>query len=98
MDDDAVRPQPPGHGNGLAIAVPGRVTHQRINGAGVQLGKGRVEPQTSDTRRLPFRRGDGLRVLQHHRLTKGGDLKAQTAAAGRLRGGAVDAGQMQFSL
>ena len=96
MDHHPVRPQPPGHGNGLTIAQPGRVTHQRIDGAGVQLGKGRVEPQAPDARRLPFRGGDGLRILQHHRLTKGRDLKAQTAAAGRLRGGAVDAGQMQF--
>ena len=98
VDHHPVRPQPPGHGNGLTIAQPGRVTHQRIDGAGMQLGKGRVEPQAPDARRLPFRGGDGLRILQHHRLTKGGDLKAQTAAAGRLRGGAVDAGQMQFSL
>ena len=96
VDNDAADPQPPGHSDGLAVALYRNVPHQRVDGAGMQLGKGRVEPQAGNIRRFRFRSGHGGAVLQRCRHAEGRDLEAQIIAAGQLGGGAVDSGQMEF--
>ena len=96
VDDDALHVQAAGHGNGLAVAPRRDLPHQRVDGAGVQLGNGGVEPQAVKVRRLCFCGGCGGAVLQGGRHAEGGDLEAQAVSAGQGRSGTVDAGQMEF--
>ena len=96
MDHDAPDAHLTGHGDGLAVALRRDLPHQRIDGAGAKLGKGGMEPQLLQSRRFRLRRSAGIGILQHHRLTKGGDLKAQTVSAGQRGGMAVDPRQVQL--
>ena len=82
----------------LAEAVLRRLPHQRVDGAGDQLGKGRVEPQSGKTGdpvgRLRQRGG----VIQHGCVGEGDVLAAQPPAPRQRRGAVVHAGDIQLFL
>ena len=95
VDDEPPHSQVLGQVRRLAVALFRHLPHQRINGAGAQLGKGGVEPEAVKPRHIRPDGGQHRRVLQIGGIAERRDLQAQPVFPGQVRRPAVDAGQVQ---
>ena len=79
----------------LQKALFRHLPHQRVDGAGRQLGKGRVKPEAVHALHVPAHLPGRLRLVQHGRIAEGGDLIARAPPARQRRRLSVHTGQIQ---
>ena len=80
----------------LQKALFRHLPHQRVDGAGRQLGKGRVKPEAIHALHIPAHLPGRLRRIQHGRIAEGGDLIARAPPARQRRRLSVHPGQIQL--
>ena len=94
VDDEPVHTQFARQTDGLAVAPARDLPHERVDGTGRQLRKRRMQPEAADARHLRAHLRPPRRILQHRRIAEVRDLIAQPIFARKLRGAAVDPGEI----
>ena len=96
MDDDPPHAEPRGQRRRLLEAGHRVGAHVRVDGAGDQLGKRRMQPERANFLTFRLHAGKRRRILQHRRIAERSDLISTLIFIRQLYGVRVHAGKMDL--